>query len=536
MKIPREVTAMRKTDRKAEGGFSLIVALLALMLLSAVAIGMMFMASTETAISSNFKSEEAAYFAARAGVEEARDRMRASSANPIALPAALPPAASSVLYITQTGVTQADITDASKKTFDDEICHDFPTQYGSTTLNVPCTSSQGPNAAWITTTPSVAPYPLEYKWVRVTQKQSNSSPYPVVPGSAAASYLACWNGTNEVATGATCPAENLPVYLVTALAVSQSGARRLVQQEIALTETSSTLPGGMFATSKNCPALTLKGGALTGSFNSAAENPPKVPPVVSPSGGDVGTNGGALIGGGNGSTDVQGQVSTGEVSVGVGVCPGNGVVEQGNPKTGPIVQNPIYTPPTPPAPNPPPPTTAYPAKNKSIPNPWPPGSYGDVTISGTVNLVGGADINHPTVYTLNSVTEVSANAQINVNGPVVINLAGVTDANLKGNPPTVLNLTGNGFANSSGLPGNLVINYGGTDQMSFNGNSTFYGTINAPNSAMSLNGGMTFYGQLIGSTIDDNGGAAFYWDTSLKTTITTTQPYFSEISLRELSY
>src|ERR1700693_2605668 len=71
-----------RTQQKTEQGFSLIVALLALMLLSAVAVGMMFIASTETAVSSNFKSEETAYFAARAGVEEVRDRMLPSPPSP----------------------------------------------------------------------------------------------------------------------------------------------------------------------------------------------------------------------------------------------------------------------------------------------------------------------------------------------------------------------------------------------------------------------------------------------------------------------
>src|SRR6266496_5098326 len=73
---------MHKMHQEKEQGFSLIVALLALMLLSAVAVGMMFMASTETAVSSNFKSEETAYFAARGGVEEVRDRMLPSPPSP----------------------------------------------------------------------------------------------------------------------------------------------------------------------------------------------------------------------------------------------------------------------------------------------------------------------------------------------------------------------------------------------------------------------------------------------------------------------
>jgi hypothetical protein len=542
---------MDRLHRTKESGFSLIVALLALMLLSAVAIGMMFMASTETAISSNFKAEERAYFAARAGVEEVRDRMRATSSNPIALPTALPPAAGSVLYIRQTGVSDADIITPGGKLFDDELCHDFPSHFGTTTPNVPCSSSNGPTAAMMTTTASVAPYPLDYKWVRVTRKQNDSSPYAVAPSPAVGSYLVCWDGTSEVATGAACPAETLPVYLVTALAVTQSGARRLVQQEIALTETSSSLPGGMFATSRQCPALILKGGAKTGSFDSSTENPVVTPPsncVLS--GGDVGANGGVLIDGGTSTATSCSQPSgggtavNGNISTGAGVCPGNGITENGTPTVTSTSQNPIYIPITPPAPNPPPPTTKCPAPAThnppkpacTIPSTLSPGSYGDYTISGTLNLVGGTDIDHPAVYTFNSLVEGSANALINVTGPVVINLAGVPDANLTGNPPTVLDLGGNGFANASGIPNYFVINYGGTDKIKLAGNAAAYGVINAPNADVTFTGGSDFYGQIIGRTIDDHGGVNFYWDTSVHTTVTTTQPYYSEIALRELSY
>ena len=70
---------MPKTNHRDERGVALFVAILALLLLTAVAAGMMYLSSTETAISSNFKGEETAYFAARAGVEEVRDRMLPTS-------------------------------------------------------------------------------------------------------------------------------------------------------------------------------------------------------------------------------------------------------------------------------------------------------------------------------------------------------------------------------------------------------------------------------------------------------------------------
>jgi Tfp pilus assembly protein PilX len=107
---------MAKTRRDRERGISLLLSMLALMLLSAVAIGMMYMSSTETAISSNFKGEETAYFAARAGLEEVRDRMLTSNANSIAtlLPTTMPGAGGTgVLYVLQNGVTAADFQNLS---------------------------------------------------------------------------------------------------------------------------------------------------------------------------------------------------------------------------------------------------------------------------------------------------------------------------------------------------------------------------------------------------------------------------------------
>ena len=65
---------MSRTNYRDERGIALFVAILALLLLTAIAAGMMYLSSTEVALSSNFKAEETAYFAARAGVEEVRDR------------------------------------------------------------------------------------------------------------------------------------------------------------------------------------------------------------------------------------------------------------------------------------------------------------------------------------------------------------------------------------------------------------------------------------------------------------------------------
>src|SRR2546427_10406085 len=89
----------------------------------------------------------------------------------------------------------------------------------------------------------------------------------------------------------------------------------------------------------------------------------------------------------------------------VGASPANGVSKSGSPTyTGISGGAPVYTPPVPPLPNPLPPQTTYPPKGVTMPNPLPAGSYGNVTIKGAVTLAGGTDINHPAIYTINSMT------------------------------------------------------------------------------------------------------------------------------------
>src|SRR5215471_1086403 len=153
---------MKKTNLERERGSSLLVTMLALMLMTAIAAGMMFMSSTETSISSNFKAEETAYFAARAGVEEVRDRMLPANPNTIAtqLPAAMAGNPGGALYILQPGLTLADVTNmaSTNKFKDDELCHDWgnPSTAGVTwePNNVPCIDT--PSApGWAATTNSV---------------------------------------------------------------------------------------------------------------------------------------------------------------------------------------------------------------------------------------------------------------------------------------------------------------------------------------------------------------------------------------------
>ena len=72
--------------RNGERGVALLLTMFALMIVTAIGFSMMFQTDTETAINSNFRDQQAAYYAAAAGLEEARDRMDSLSAAPISAP------------------------------------------------------------------------------------------------------------------------------------------------------------------------------------------------------------------------------------------------------------------------------------------------------------------------------------------------------------------------------------------------------------------------------------------------------------------
>jgi Tfp pilus assembly protein PilX len=287
-----------KKLKTSERGVALVLALLVLLLLSAVLMGMIMMSNTETNVSSNFRDEQTAFFASKAGVEEIRDRLRSTATNSLSssLPTtALPGATNGVFYITNpaSGETVAPWQTTGTNYPDDEICKE-----------VTC-SSGAPTGTWYaasqsaSTTYQATPI-LTWKWVRVMaklNKPSTSSKLVPVNGSSGsdttAGYRICWNGTNEVAvsniTYTSCAAANanyLPVYELTALAVTSSGSRRMTQYEVSRTPF-PPMPGAMifdgsnpnFGTNPNSNAFGVDGtdaaqGPNAGAGCGAAANQP----------------------------------------------------------------------------------------------------------------------------------------------------------------------------------------------------------------------------------------------------------------------
>src|ERR1700732_810772 len=87
-------------NRNNERGIALLIVLMALFLVAAIGMGMIYMSNTETTINANYRDTQLAFFSMRGGLEEMRDRMRVSAPNPITLPTAMPGSANSMVYIT----------------------------------------------------------------------------------------------------------------------------------------------------------------------------------------------------------------------------------------------------------------------------------------------------------------------------------------------------------------------------------------------------------------------------------------------------
>lgn len=246
-----------------ERGVALLIALLALLLISAVGLGMVYMSSTETSVNSNYKDTQSAFFSMRGGLEEMRDRMRSNSVPPspaltvpLVPPAtAMPGTANSIVYITNPSGA-ADVVDPKtfgNAYFDDEFCHESFAGSGVaySAPGTPCTAAGAPPAG------SVAPYvasmsqytntaaSLKYKWARITLKQNGTFPITPVDSTQAAASPVCWDsmGNQEVVASAlgypdcdqarTAGLNVSPTYLVTSMAVTPQGSRRIGQYEVA---------------------------------------------------------------------------------------------------------------------------------------------------------------------------------------------------------------------------------------------------------------------------------------------------------------
>jgi hypothetical protein len=237
-----------RSKRNAERGVALLLCIFALLLLTGIGLAMLFSSDTETTINSNYRDTQVAYFAAHAGISEAIDRLMTVGGNGIVPPTAMPTVANGQMYYIVNPKNGETVQPwSSTNAFrDTELCKEG--LYSTLANNgvdteCPASSTSFPiGTAWSTAFNSVSPgtgtsTALDYKWVRISLK-GNGSMYPYyVNNSAAALTLGtqvCSDGSKQsLLVGANCGVNSLaPVYILTSLAVTPRGSRRMVQVEL----------------------------------------------------------------------------------------------------------------------------------------------------------------------------------------------------------------------------------------------------------------------------------------------------------------
>ncbi|HEX2328580.1 MAG TPA: hypothetical protein VHN74_07645 [Candidatus Angelobacter sp.] len=236
------------TRQKRERGAALLLSLFALLLLSAIGVFMYVSSDTETHIDSNYRSGVSAYYAARLGLEEVRDRIRyTSAADPSGLADNLPRDIAGnpngVLYIVNNGSGTVNPTDPNNPSFDDQLCHDFNSgadKYSKCTVLPTVNNWSLANQA-----SKIAPgAAASFKWARINMKTNRIADPYFVNGANGPSTLdlpICWDGVREqVSPGglnASCDANGMQtVFMVTSLAttpgVSRNSSRRILRSEV----------------------------------------------------------------------------------------------------------------------------------------------------------------------------------------------------------------------------------------------------------------------------------------------------------------
>src|SRR6266404_2993004 len=251
-------TTRKNRNRKAaqhENGIALIAAILTLLLITAIAAGIMILTNTEVGTSSNFKDEQRAFFSAKAGIEEARDRLRKTANGTLrgttpVVPTTLPGnGTTGVTYILNASGSEtvapwtAPTTSSPNPYADDEICNETSAMScGTGTPKYPSSSSGWYYATSPTANSTYASSPvMDWKWVRITLKQNNAfGANYAVNGDSTKAYYVCQKDGSSIETVSsptpTAPCASpayFPVYVLTALAVTPTGSRRMVQVEVA---------------------------------------------------------------------------------------------------------------------------------------------------------------------------------------------------------------------------------------------------------------------------------------------------------------
>lgn len=526
------------SEKRSEKGVALILALIMVFVLSVMAVSLMFISQTETWSSLNYRMMSQARDGAEAGIYAGSN------------------------YIVNTYVQPGSTSSSSAfNQYQKNPFSLFPVAYAATTTTDPTTSYN--------TLVTPVQYPSTYSsghdvLLTADGKQSN---YPI--SSVQSAFNANGVGYGSITANGTTvnyateaklmsmrqaftPFGKSSTYKTTVQTWKLTSIGSVTGIRGASVQISATLEQHVyptfnyaaFATNAGCSALQFGGGGSTDSYSSAAALVGGTP-VISSTGGNVGTNGNLATNGN--PTTIDGTLST--PRTGVGTCTASNVTawtDTSGHVTGGLVELPqavTYPTPTVPAAG----TTSI-NSNGSCPSALttPTLSVSACVVSGNggnsimtltasavggtmtlgdISMTGGADLHlGPGTYNINSLTQTGNTKLVLDNAsalnPVVINVTGT-------NQTTPVDLTGGGLVNTAGAynPMSFQILYAGTGAIKLAGNSSAVGLLYAPNATYSFAGGSNWYGAVIGAAMTDMGGTAIHYDRQLQNQAFTVGPW-----------
>src|SRR5579859_1885042 len=424
-------------NRKNERGVALILALILLLVISVMAVSLMFISQTETWSSLNYKLMSQARDGAEAGINAAANYIINTYTPPSSSGTDLLSSYNSNVSPVQYPASNSGNHDVVLSTSNAHKAANYPVSSVETAFQ---NAAQGNLTAGNVT--------VGYATRATLLSQDQVLPY----GSASFETVQTWRITSDGTV---------------------NGVRAADEEVSAVLEKQITpvFSYAAFATANGCGSLNFGGGGGTASYDSSNLTMTGGHPSVTGTAGNVGTNGNLATNGN--PTTINGNLST--PRTGTGSCSSGGVTawtSSGGTVTGGLVQLPqpvVY--PTPAAPNPAPPTTPLTLNNSAAdcggvngctygtgpvasggngcpsgdfclaPGTCPPavggpGVYGNLTIQGTVHMYntisGGTDYG---CYNINSMVEngggtLTIDAVYPVgttnatNGSVVVNVAG----------------------------------------------------------------------------------------------------------------
>jgi len=228
-----------------ERGVAIIAALLILFLLSAAAMGLMFMSAGESSLVGNQRSSTLVWDAGFGGLEEARARLSNVDPSFLGLPGTsitFPAAPGDVLYILNNPGSAFSVTDVTTSTspyYDWEYDQEWGTGSLATAKAAGKIQTKSSDVLLPSLTGMLPPIP--YAWVRVTILTERAAARDInSDGTLDASMPVYFDGSNE----------NLnhsggAVYRLTSLAVLSTGASSMVQYDAGPGMVVPAMPGAL---------------------------------------------------------------------------------------------------------------------------------------------------------------------------------------------------------------------------------------------------------------------------------------------------